>query len=484
MKKIFFYLAILFAQFSYACPVGKVGLSADALKNLKRSSTKWTKAKRTISNESSVDLPTAQSEQPWGGKDTKNWRPEAILANAASLWLNQGWKSPDIADVLVSVPVKMIFTNERVYGDGQTNASLHFGDGWKTNHPQLIATLLKFKSGSRKVIFSFSTSVKIGTAKFKLTYFREDPSGNSTRKDETFEIKNQQAEWNVPTDTRFGDLEKSRLIWIRPQGWDSSFPIDFRMDIRTNKTLVGNAGNARTAGRNPMDPLAVFSESKKTGQHAQTILLNSAFGPEWVKNDKGTNELRNESIHGEIHVDGKEVKTGVGGGLTWLVDRGAGSTFKNLYTCFDPRNFNEESKMGVPSGGGWHEIGDAAETIINDLEIGAVPVGFATGLPWATPPDQTKFPWGLSDVVTLRLLMPGEAVVTPAGDRTWEEDRPAREVSEFHPDWSKSKRGTDQSGGGRNYHWFFFPTNEPTCTQEWVHHCRPTEANNLGLKCP
>jgi hypothetical protein len=459
---------ILMAQLASACPVGKVGLDPGALKNLKNAAA----AKRKISSEAK-DLPTAQSSQPWGGKNAKNWKPEAILANATSFWLNQAWKAENVSEVLVSVPVKMLFTNERVYGDGQTNAGLHFGANWKEDHPQLIATLIKFKNGSRTLIFSFSKALQLLTQKFKMTYFIDD-----VRKDEILEIKNLQAEWKVPGNVRFGSLDKSRVIWIRPEGWDASFPIDFRMDIRTNKALVEMAKNARTAGQSPMDPLRVFTQAQSTKQQPQNILLNSPFGPEWVKNNKGTNELRNESIHGEVHFNGKEIKTAVGGGLTWLVDRGPHSTFKNLYTCFDSRNFDKESQFGVPSGGGWHEIGDAAETIINNLELNAVPVGFATGLPWATPPDNMKFPWGLADVATVRLLMPGEAMVTAAGDQTWMEDET------FRKNRDNSKRGTEKSGGGRNYHWFFFPHSEPTCTQEWVHHCRSNEKNNLGLGCP
>lgn len=164
--------------------------------------------------------------------------------------------------------------------------------------------------------------------------------------------------------------------------------------------------------------------------------------------------------------------------MAWVIGRGASSTFKNLYTCFDSRNFAQESSAGVPSGGGWHEIGDAAETIINAVETAPVAVGFATGLPSPTPPNQLKFAWGLSDVASVRFLQPGEGMMTGAGDVTWREDEGARPNS----DWSKSKRPQDQSGGGRNYHWFFFQSDQPVCTEEWVHNCRPTNENKFGLE--
>jgi hypothetical protein len=219
------------------------------------------------------------------------------------------------------------------------------------------------------------------------------------------------------------------VIWVRPVGWDSAFPIDFRMPIVTTTQLMNAAGGARTAGKPPMDPMDVQQRSEKSGTIPESVLLQTSYGPEWIKNDHGTNELRNESIHGEIHNAGGVVHNAVGGGLTWLVDHGPNSAFKNLYTCFDQRNYDNgarqklgicpnltsdggdnrcatEVQYGVPSGAGWHEIGDAAETIINSIESGPVVVGFATGLPWPTPPDGLKFAWGLSDVSTVRFLLP------------------------------------------------------------------------------
>lgn len=477
MRKLIVLLPFLFIQFVFACPIGKVGLSADQRKLLKKSG-KRQQAGRKISSLS--QLPTATSAQPWGGPDSKKWRPEAILANATSYWLNKEWAGDNVSEVLVSVPVKMNFTAERVYGDGQTNASLNLGPDWNFDHPQLVATLVIYKNGQRKVIFHFSTHLKFSKNIVNITSFVEE-SGKTSRKDVVLQVKkiNESffAEWSVPPEVQFGDLYKSRVIWVRPDGWNSSFPMDFRIAVYDNQKLAAQGAKARTAGKKAFDPLDIFEASKKTGENSVTTLLKASFGPQWIKNNQGTNELRNDSIHGEVHLSGNKVKTSVGGGLTWLVDRGDGSTFKNLYTCFDARNFQKESEHGVPSGGGWHEIGDAAETIINNLETAPVTVGFATGLPDPQPPDKNEFAWGLSDVATIRLLLPGEAVVTPAGDQTWKEDEKWRAKQD------NSVRGQEKSGGGRNYHWFFFSGEEPTCTEEWVHSCRPSVSNHLGLEC-
>lgn len=469
-------------QLTYACPIGKTGLTKDQKKEFLKVTHRHNNA-RQIS--SSPQLPDTTSAKPWGGADSSKWKPEAILANATSYWLNKGWSKKNVTDVLVSVPVKMVFTGDdnRVYGDGQTNSSLHFGEGWNHKHPQMTAALIKFKDGKRQIYFNFAEELKLSSPHFNITAFINDGTGKIQRKDYALKFKKINkailATWTVPSEVEFGDLNVSRVIWIRPQGWDSSFPIDFRMAIYKNEELKKLAEGAKTLGNNPLDFINIFARSKENNENPQTTLLKGFYGPEWIKNQEGGTELRNEIIHGNI---GNQINA-VGGGLTWLVDKGPASTFKNLYTCFDARNFEKESEFGVPSGGGWHEIGDAVETIINDLSTSAVPIGFATGLPWATPPDNTKFPWGLSDVATVRLLQPGEAIATTAGDQTWKEDEVHRGEKKSDKEPGVEKRGSNKSGGGRNYHWFFFPSDEPTCTQEWVHHCRPNDKNNLGLKC-
>ena len=108
------------------------------------------------------------------------------------------------------------------------------------------------------------------------------------------------------------------------------------------------------------------------------------------------------------------VSTATGRGWTWVADERPGG-FKTLYTCFEARHPEREvaGSGGVPSGGGWHYIGDAAETIINDLEPGPIVVGAATTFPLAPSALASgSFAWGLSDVATIRWLYPGEAFVT------------------------------------------------------------------------
>lgn len=472
---------LFFVPMAWACPVGKTGLSKKERQQQLKSLKKIKPPVRDVAA-TGWGLPTALSLQPWGGRDPLRWAPEAVLANAVSAALNEGWQRPGAVDVLVSVPVKMIFTNQRVYGDGQTNAAVEFGPGWVARQPQMVATLVRFRTGQRLLNLRFATATQLKVSKAEIIGFVPQGAGFN-RKQLTVTLSAQPDGWtgsvDLPPDWIFGDLERNLVAWVRPNGWDSSFPLDFRFPMVPAAALIAAAGNARTAGRKPFDPMEVSARSAQDRQIAQLVLLNTKFGPEWVKNDRGGNELRNESIHGEIGTAQGVRKTAVGGGLTWLVERGTHSRFKNLYTCFDARDFAKETASGVPSGGGWHEIGDAAETIINNLERVPVPVGHAVGMPAPVPPDGLKFPWGLTDVATIRLLFPGESLMTPAGDRTWAEDEPWRSKGDG------GQRARDlTAAAGRNYHWFFFPSTAPVCTQEWVHHCRPTAQNQFGLACP
>ena len=89
---------------------------------------------------------------------------------------------------------------------------------------------------------------------------------------------------------------------------------------------------------------------------------------------------------------------------------------------------------------------NAAETIVNSLERAplAVALGFAkvperAGL---KPPGSSSLSYGLDGVATFRWLKPGETLVTRAGE-----------------------------GELKNFHWFFFQSNQESCAELWVGEC-------------
>jgi hypothetical protein len=84
-----------------------------------------------------------------------------------------------------------------------------------------------------------------------------------------------------------------------------------------------------------------------------------------------------------------------------IIDR-EGVGFKVMYTCFEGRRPDLEASApqgGVASGGGWHLIGDPAETIVNDLEAGPLVVAAATTTPFsANGLPGGGFAYGITDV--------------------------------------------------------------------------------------
>jgi len=171
-----------------------------------------------------------------------------------------------------------------------------------------------------------------------------------------------------------------------------------------------------------------FSASPNDWQHFEVDPVHGTFG--------------NPDVAGTPH-------TAVGKGWTWVANapaNGGNAPFKILYTCFQNRQPQQEALYGVTTGGGWHRIGDYAETIFNSLESVPVVVGFASQQPAAQVGlslPSGNWAYGLSDVAVIRWLAPGEAMVTPQS----------------------------------YFHWFMFQQEEPVCTEEWVHPCLPADPN-------
>src|SRR5439155_8909209 len=123
-------------------------------------------------------------------------------------------------------------------------------------------------------------------------------------------------------------------------------------------------------------------------------------------------------IHAKFPWNGHDIVTGVGRGWTWVCDKPQ-APFKVMYTGFERRRRDWEASApdgGVTSGGGWHRIGDPAETILNDLESVPLVVGSAMANPTSVERNSVVdglpsggFSYGLSDCATIRFLQPGEA---------------------------------------------------------------------------
>jgi hypothetical protein len=391
---------------------------------------------------------------PWGGSDASRWRPEAILANATSVALNDAWRRPGVTDAIVAIPTRMLQSTYFEFGDGQSNAAPSF-PYWKESRPQVVATLVRTRDAAPTVLFRFHAALPMPGTAFELSYV--DPvtharvastmSGTRTSDGDT------RSEWTPPASLGWAGNMSSAAIAVRPVGWNDWFPIWFRMPVK--KIDEVRATHAHYVdGRSIVDREGVSSLLEANAHDGsspfQRLMQHDFVGP---YNARGTGHVlpfAPTDIHAFFPYRDHNFVTGVGRGWTWVADERP-SGFKDMYTCFERRRAADEATApdgGVASGGGWHQIGDEQETILNDLEAGPLVVGSAMSnplLPSALPSGNLAY--GNTDLVTVRWLMPGEAFVTPKGGTAYD-------------------RGTayDQS----NYHWFFFQAAQEVCSEEIV----------------
>jgi hypothetical protein len=381
---------------------------------------------------------------PWGGSDPARWRPEAIMANAMSEALNDAWSRADVTDATVAAPVKMLDSSFREFGDGQANAAPSF-EWWHQARPPVIATLIHFGSSSSKISFRFDRALPIPGGAFDVRYVvsdvpqlvrltaTKDPSGDW------------RAEWVVPQESLFGDPRSAATLLVHPAGWADWFPLWFRFPVRSIADLKATM---------PLE-LRKFSDGGDDADHEKVSIQATGFQGLSVRLGLMSHDFRGQyagpyqppSIHATFPWNGRSYVTGVGMGWTWVANQPP-APFKIMYTCFERRRQDLEASApdgGVPSGGGWHRIGDPAETVLNDLEDAPIALGSAMSNPIQQLPSG-GFAYNLSDIATVRFVHPGEAFITPVG-----------------------------VGNQQNYHWYFFQQDRDVCTEEWVHPFRPTE---------
>src|SRR5205823_3930977 len=113
---------------------------------------------------------------------------------------------------------------------------------------------------------------------------------------------------------------------------------------------------AMADGKDVVDPLAVSQQNDLSKPLPWNALMNQ-HAASWDFFAPG-------DIHATFPSNSGDVVTGVGGGWTWVAQPSI-APFKLMYTCFEKRNQDREANArngGVASGGGWHMIGDPAET--------------------------------------------------------------------------------------------------------------------------
>lgn len=376
----------------------------------------------------------------FGGPDPSRWRPEAILANAALEELNRFWSWADVGEVVVAAPVDLQDSGYHPYGDGQSNARIELPRFTGKPLPPIIASLVTFSNSSKSVVIRIAAPIASGATGVEI-------KGKSEKGEQTLKLEGVlhdgdiMVEWRLESDFA---IEQLGVVTLRPfPNYHDWFPLTFRHPVKTQSEMIDSiypeASRVFPDGKSILDSERIKAQSQGNSPF-QTLLGHSFPEPRW--NNK---PYIPEPIHGNFGSASGQA-TAVGKGWTWVAEKGHDAPFKVLYTCFDARQDAQEAQFGVPSGGGWHRIGDPAETIFNSLEN--VPILVGTGFENPAIGQVDSFSFHLSDVVTIRWLNPGEALVTARPD----------------------------------FHWFAFQFPRPVCTEEWVHPCVPSK-NNPDFRC-
>ncbi|MEY3903601.1 MAG: hypothetical protein RL189_2907 [Pseudomonadota bacterium] len=484
-----FMLPIIFAGF-FACKSRTYNTA---------SSPSMDQSSKEVSRERPPQFPDGKSTEPWGGRLEAKWKAEAVFADALGDAMNIAWSEKDIADVLVAVPTKFSYGNFNPYGDGQVNTAMEFNSAWTHKRPQVVAAL-KHYSNNRpsRVVVRFDRALVQSQSEIELR-FRNSPTVPSV----DLRVKASKtsdgdlvAEFDAPGDWNMaGKGQEDRMIHsassgsalVRPAGqFNDWFPLTFKHPVSTTERLTRSVNPqlrvfSAAAGvpfpENLADPMGLKPVGDQENSFSKALSLE--IDKKWPKSFNNAH-YASCNVHGNFasRWDAANAKnsfpTAVGRNWTWLtnpensLNQPAQGPFKILYTCFEPRRVNKpptvdsacvgqptegtEAQHGVPSGAGWHLIGDPAETLFNSVE--RVPLMMAAG--FAAPherislnPPTGGIAYGLKDVAVARWLHPDEAFLT------------ARSKDPTRP----------------NFHWFLFHADEHVCTLEWVHPCVPDEAS-------
>jgi hypothetical protein len=218
---------------------------------------------------------------------------------------------------------------------------------------------------------------------------------------------------------------------VSPRGWRDGFPLSFDLPVTSVDELsrtLPPALRALPGGEPVVDPVGA------AGASAYATLRSSSFPTGFMNQTPYVTD----SLHAAFPQVGAPRVTAVGGASTWV----ASAPFKNMYVCFEERAPQREAQYGVPSGAGWHHIGDAGESIVSSVADSALLVGYAA-TDRVAPPSGGQHAYGLDRATTYALLQPGQAFTTPRGAM----------------------------------HWYAVHQAGDPCVQIWVHRCEPDGAS-------
>lgn len=416
----------------------------------------------------------------WGSLQAMNptpMAPESKLANSAAKRLNEAASMKDLLlglppdfrmiDGIVSIPVKLLShdhdSRNHPFSDGQKNGSVGWL-GWTDQNidPPLVLTLSEAKSASldyrflviephTKMIESSLGSVghrifgELSNEEGAIFNFElvKDESRNVFRAvvvlgNSLSDLKAKEAypflgfqgpSWLTSLTDRWAwPRVKVRFYTAAKPDLKNFWTVLFRFPAQSisnaQTSLPANASMFSHSGLSILNP----PYSTPAGPNASSSLKSWFDGqPHGSKLADFHAATEGVGVHNQFaDPSGTVKKTASGGVDTYIMKEKVGKN-QILYTCFDARNPQLESQWGVPSGAGWHSIGHElegqhqenwtfAETLVNSFEKSGIFAGWGVRKPY---PFGGDIPYGAEDVVTFRILRPGEAFSTAKHHFHW-----------------------------------------------------------------
>ena len=411
--------------------------------------------------------------------------------------------------------------NVHPYGDGQSNARVIFNDAWPHKTAPFRSGLVRNLNGTSVIIFEFSPDLGLKQEKIEIGYRNDrgdlqklileaHKSANGWLTANWTSLP-QDLYWGKTVDSAAPDSGSALgyTFFVRPSpNFDDWFPVTFKHPWTTIAKMTATVPSDLKSFKNNStvpspsnlsDPMNIAQKTDRDPfpfDLAYDLGMQKKWPRAFIPADRSYFPACN--VHGNFssqnHPDNPSSSefdpTAVGRNWTWVADPqscypqgcdpnhpqyyGGAETvpFKILYTCFEERRLhrptgndpdcsglsrNSEEDTGVPSGGGWHKIGDPAETLFNSLERTPILVSAGFERPserlGVIPPSGT-YAFGLSDVAVARWLWPGEAFLTANS--------------------AKDSIGHE----AKNFHWFLFHADREVCTVEWVHPKRPDDSHS------
>jgi hypothetical protein len=318
--------------------------------------------------------------------------PEPILETVLRDLLLENTKN----GAVLSIPAHIAKSSYHPFNDGQSNAKMTLGD-WPFKGLPVIGFQTQTSDGKISRNYLFHPSLKV-------TKFEEINLG-------------------------------SNWYEVRPDGWNDSFYFSYETGILPIKQfLEGIPESLRTFSENRTAPNpAKIEKSANSLEKIGKSKLGPGYNPQpWYV----------DNVHG-FFPNEQGAATAVGSVFTWGITDKTYGPFKHLYTCFEARDMTRETGTGAPTGAGWHQIGDPAESILNSIESIPLPVAVAR------THGKNRAAFGLTESITATWL-PADSVFVTRKDE---------------------------------FHWYANSYRAPVCTEIWVHNCKPDLNNNWGFNC-